>query len=600
MESSYKYYWRLLGYMKPYKARFALGLLLMAISSATEPLIPVLLKPLLDGDFNPSDGSIPWMIGVALVFIVFFRGIVGYWSEYFMNWLSNQVVLDLRRQMFERILAFPAKTMDASHSSQIINKVINDVGNVMGATTTVLTSLVRDSIALFALLAWLLWLNWQLTLVFFVVVPIAVLVIKKFNVLMRKFSIRSMEINANILQILQESVEGYRMVKIFGGQKYERQRFEKAAQIWKKQQMRIGNAQSAVMPVTQTIASVALAFVIVMAAHQAATKAFTVGEMMSYLTAALMTMPALRRISSVGAVLQRGIAAAQSVFSLIDKPIEDLIKFEDKADVGVIHSATTINSDSRMQGIIEFKNLSFYYPEREISSLKNINLKISAGESVALVGASGAGKSTIAALICAFYRDYDGSLTIDGEELAQINLYKLRQNLAIVTQEVKLFDDTVRANIAYGELVHKSEEEIIAAAQSAFAMEFINELPQGINTNIGERGIKLSGGQRQRLAIARAILKNAPILILDEATSALDSQAEVIVQKAINNLMQNRTTIIIAHRLATISKVSRIIILEQGAIVEEGSHQKLIEQNGIYYKYYQMQTLQATKAGDGN
>lgn len=593
MDNSTQIYLRLLRYMRPYRARFVFGLLLMGISSGMEPLIPILLKPLLDGEFNPVDGGVPWGIGVVLVLIVFFRGVIGYIADYLLNWLSNQVVLNLRQEMFVRVMGFSAKTIDATHSSQIINKLMHDVSNVMGATTTVFTSLVRDSIALIGLLAWLFWLNWQLTLIFLLVAPLAGWVIKKFSILIRQFSLRSMQLNAELLQILQENVESYRIIKIFGGHNSETDRFEHAAKVWKKQQMRISNAQSAVVPFTQIIASVAMAIVIVVAAYQAAQNILSVGAMMSYITASIMLMPGLRRISGVASIIQRGIAASKSVFELIDTPIEDIV--ETKAQNN-LNKNSIENSCEKISGKIEFKNLSFVYPLRETNSLTNINLTINNGESVAIVGASGAGKSTIASLICAFYRDYQGSLKINGEEVAQIDLYKLRKNIAIVTQEVRLFDNSIRANIAYGELADKTDDEIIAAAKSAYAWDFINKLPNGLQTQVGEHGVRLSGGQRQRIVIARAILKNAQILILDEATSALDSESEIYVQKAINNLMQNRTTIVIAHRLSTIRMVNRIVVMEQGHIVEEGNHEQLISKNGVYIKYLQMQNISDTNS----
>lgn len=579
MKDSFSLYLRLLHYVRPYWRRFAVGMVLIAMTSAMETLLPILLKPLLDGKFTHGTGY-PWMIGAGLVGLVIFRGFSAYGADYFMNWIANQIVLNLRRVMFEKILHFPAERMDAQHSSFMINKVMNDVGQVMGACTTVLTSLIRDSITLIGLLLWLFWLNWTLTAVFIIVVPLAAWVIRQFNRLMRRFSLRSMEINGELLQILQETVEGYRTVKIFGGQHYERQRFDHAQRTWKRQQMRLSNSQGAMMPITQIIASFAIAMVIVVATQQTAVGELTVGAMVSYLTAAMMLMPAMRSIAGVSNALQRGLASAESVFALIDMPIEQMPQ-------------NTQPLTQPLSGAIHIDRLTFAYPHRPDPILRDINLHIQAGESVALVGASGAGKTSIVSLLSGFFHGYQGNIYFDKRELRTINLADLRANVALVSQEVRLFDDTVRANIAYGELANKSEEAIIEAANAAYAMEFIAQLPQGLDTHIGERGMRLSGGQRQRLAIARAILKNAPILILDEATSALDNESEHKVQSAIDNLLWTRTTLIIAHRLSTIRRVSRIIVLHQGAIVEEGNHESLLAREGYYAKFCQIQASDA-------
>jgi subfamily B ATP-binding cassette protein MsbA len=445
---------------------------------------------------------------------------------------------------------------------------------VAGAATNALTSLIKDSLSIVGLLAWLIYLNWQLTLITLSVVPFIAVVVRTFSKRLRSVARGQQESMGQITQVLQEAIEGNKVVKIFGGQAYEEARFYKSVREQRRLAMRATLASSAQTPIVQFFSATGVAIIMGVALKQANTDQATVGSFVSFVTAMLMIMAPLKRLTDVNAPIQRGLAAAESVFSLIDAETETDTGTEDLG---------------RAQGLVEFDKISFTYPGSDRPALNAVSLTVRPGECVALVGPSGSGKTTAANLLPRFYQIDAGEIRVDSHALQNIKLTSLRDNIALVSQDVVLFNDTLGANIAYGSKRNATKDEIRAAAKAAHALEFIDALPQGFDTMIGENGVKLSGGQRQRLAIARALLKNAPILILDEATSALDTESERHVQAALDELMRGRTTLVIAHRLSTIERADRIVTLAHGEKQEEGSHAELLGQNGLYARLYRMQ-----------
>ncbi|MEK6245825.1 MAG: lipid A export permease/ATP-binding protein MsbA [Pseudomonadota bacterium] len=569
-------YFRLLSYVRPYAKAFGFAVLGMIAAAATEPLFPALMKPLLDGGFGPAKQPLypPIVFAAVLVAIFVMRGIFTFTSAYFLAWVANRVVLDLRAAMFARLVRFPAKFFDDHSSGTVLSKIAYDVGGVTAAATTVLTVAVKDSIAVVGLLAWLFYLNWQLTLVALGVGPPIALFVRLLSRRLRSMAREAQHSMGDLAHVLEETIECHKVVKVFGGQAYESRRFERANQRLRGFNMRQTVPAALTTPVTHILAATALAIILYLAIEDSLAGRITVGEFASFFTAMLMLLAPLKHLTEINAPLQRGLAAAESVFELIDAPVEE--------DKGTQHLA-------RARGEIEFQSVSLTYSTRTEPALSSVSFAVRPGETVALVGASGGGKTTLVNLLPRFYAPQSGRILLDGHDIQALNLESLRANLALVSQDVVLFNDTIRANIAYGGMGAALDQEVIAAAQAAHAMEFIREMPQGLDTLIGENGMRLSGGQRQRLAIARALLKNAPVLILDEATSALDSESERLVQDALETLMRGRTTIVIAHRLSTIERADRIVVLERGQITESGTHGELIARGGVYERLYRIQ-----------
>lgn len=567
-------YFRLLNYVKPYWRIFSASVLGTAVVAATEPLVAALMKPMLDGTFVNKDQAMMRMVPAIIILIFLVRGIGSFISTYAISWVGNKLVMDLRSEMFRKLLSLPTRYYDDHATGNLISKLAFDVTQVTQAATVVVTVAVRDSIVLIGLIGWLFYLNWKLTLLTLLMAPVIALIIRIISNRMRTNSRDSQQAMGDITQVIEESVSAHKVVKLFGGQQYESQRFNEQANWVRRFAMKQAAAGAANVPIVQMVAAVALAVVVYLATLQSNTDEVTVGGFVSFIVAMLMLTAPLKRLTGVSEFLQRGLAAAESVFALLDTDSE--------IDTGM-------ETIGRVRGELQFDNVQFSYAPDVRPALQNITLHIRAGENIALVGASGSGKTTLANLVPRFYIPSGGTIFLDGHNLAELTLASLRANIALVSQEVVLFNDTVSANIAYGQMREVSEAEIIAAAQAAHAMEFIGEWPQGLNTLVGERGVKLSGGQRQRIAIARAILKDAPILILDEATSALDSESERHVQSALETLMQGRTTLVIAHRLSTIEKANRIVVLQKGEIVEIGSHRELLEKGGAYAQLHRIQ-----------
>lgn len=582
--NSRELYARLLTYVRPYWKVFVAALVCMAITSLAEPVFPAMMKSLLDNGFSTSSGPWDWLFyPLAIMGLFLVRAIFGFLGDYAMSWVSSNVVAELRQGMFERMVRLPTRYYSDNLSGRLMSRIAYDVSGVASAATGALTTLIKDTLSIVGLLSWLLYLNWRLTLITLSVVPFIAIVVKIFSKRLRRVAKGQQDSMGRITQVLQETIEGHKVVKIFGGQAYEEGRFRKSVQEQRGLTMRAALAAAAQTPIVQFFAASGVAIIMGVAMKQAASDQTSVGSFVSFVTAMLMILAPLKRLTDVNAPIQRGLAAAESVFSLIDEAAEG---DQGKEELG------------RAQGLIEFDNVTFSYPGADRPALNGVSLTIRPGECVALVGPSGSGKTTAANLLPRFYLLDGGEIRVDGHALDRVRLSSLRENIALVSQDVVLFNDTIGANIAYGGKCNATIEEIRAAARAAHALEFVESLPDGFDTMIGENGVKLSGGQRQRLAIARAILKDAPILILDEATSALDTESERHVQAALDELMRGRSTLVIAHRLTTIERADRIAVLSAGKIAEVGKHAELLALNGIYARLHSMQVQESMAAAE--
>lgn len=575
-QSSRQLYLRLLSYVRPHARVFALAIVGMIAAAATEPLFPMLMKPLLDGGFAAGEGAImpPGYFALAIVGIFIARGVLSFLGHYCMAWVAEKVVLDLRAGMFARLLRMPTRVFDDETAGALLSRVAYDVANVSAAATTALTVLVRDSIVILGLMAWLLYLNWKLTLITLVIVPLVAVFVRVLSQRLRSMARSAQRAMGDLVHVLEETIECHRVVKVFGGQDYEAKRFAKAIQKLRGFNMRQKVPEALITPVTHLLAASAVAVIVYLALRESLAAHATVGEFASFFTAMLMLFAPIKQLTQVNSALQRGLAAAESVFGMIDSPQED-----DRGGVAL----------ARARGDVAYEGVSFTYETRTEPALLDVSLRVKPGETLALVGTSGSGKTTLVNLLPRFYAPSAGRITLDGHDIQTLTLESLRGNIALVSQDVVLFNDTIYANIAYGRLAGTSEQEVRAAAEAAYAMDFIRETPEGLNTMIGENGLRLSGGQRQRLAIARALLKNAPVLILDEATSALDSESERQVQAALDTLMRGRSTIVIAHRLSTVEHADCIAVLSAGRVVESGRHAELLARGGIYARLYRVQ-----------
>jgi subfamily B ATP-binding cassette protein MsbA len=572
-------YLRLLKHVRPYWRVFALAILGMIITAASDVAVPAAAKPFLDGTFVEKNQALMRWVPVLIVLLFLTRGIGQFMGSYASAWVGQRVVMDLRQAMFDKLLALPQRYYGEHLSGNLISKFSFDVLQVSVAVTYVVTVLVRDSISVLGLIGYLLWLNWKLTLITFATIPPMALAVRAFNRRLRRLTRQTQRSMGDITQVLQESIEGQKVVKIFGGEPYERKRFGEAVNAVRQLLMKEQAAAALNVPIVQMFAAVAVAVVIYQVTLDVQADRTSIGSFVSFIAAMLLILAPVKRLTGVTEHLQRGLSAAESVFGLIDETPED-----DRGRVAL----------GRARGELGFEEVSFRYPGAERDALTGVSLQIRPGETVALVGQSGSGKTTLANLVPRFYHPVSGRILLDGHDLEEITLASLRANVGLVSQDVTLFNDTIAANIAYGAKAGASRDEITAAAKAAHAWEFIQALPEGLETLVGENGVKLSGGQRQRLAIARTLLKNAPILILDEATSALDTESERQVQAGLEALMQGRTTIVIAHRLSTIERADRIVVLDQGRIAELGSHRELLARDGVYARLHRLQFASAT------
>lgn len=567
---------RLLGIVRPYRTRALLSLLAMAGTAATQPLLGKSLELLLDKGFGPNKVEFSlWLVPLILLSIFVLRGIFTFSTAYLNNWVMSRVLNDLRAMVFDRLLRLPVARFHEESTGKIINTVIADVRQVVDMINSVFLAFVRDSLVVLGLLIALLLLNWQLTLIALVVVPLTAVIVRTTTGRLRRLNRDNQRVTGEMTQVVEEAARGHQVIRVFSGERYERKRFEARSEALRGFSQRMTVAAAATVPITQIATALAVSVVIVMAIRSD----MSVGQFTNFITLMLMLLQPLKALVEVNGPMQRGMASAETVFAMIDAPLEP--------DPG----SKVIG---RARGHLRFEHVSFRYSDNNPLALSDVTLDIEPGQTVALVGVSGGGKSTFVNLVTRFYAPDAGRILLDGVAYEDIALASLRAQLAMVSQNVVLFDDTLGANIAYGaETV--DHERLAAAVKAAHLVEVVAALPEGLDTPIGENGMRLSGGQRQRVAIARAIYKDAPLLILDEATSALDNESERAVQAALDTLMAGRTTLVIAHRLSTVERADRIVVLEQGHIVEAGRHDELLAANGMYANLYRLQFAKAAE-----
>ena len=574
MNNGLQTYLRLLDYGKKYWIVFTIGALAMLIFAITDTGFAFLIKVLTDSFAGNVDSfesmNLKWLLPIGVILIFFVRGLSGFFSTYNMSWISRHVIRRIRSDVYQKFLYLPTSFLDQKSNADLLSKVIFNIEQVSESTANVLTVLIRDSLTIIALTIYMVYLSPMLSAVIFTAAPVIAIIVKILSNLFRRYSERIQDSMGDVTHAIKETLQNHRIIKIFNGQEDEGDKFGKINEINRQHNMKLLRTKAIGDALTIFVASLGVAGVVYVATLNEVKGSMSVGDFSGFITAMVLLMTPLKRLTNVNAMIQRGIAAASSIFSLLDEGNE--------LDLGT-------KDAGRLNGSVSFKDVTFAYG-KDKETLKDINTKINAGQTIAIVGKSGSGKSTLINLIPRFYDVGSGSIEIDDVPIESYTIKSLRSNISLVTQEVTLFNDTIENNIVYG---GHSNQDISDAIQASHINEFIDELPKGLQTKVGDQGILLSGGQRQRIAIARALLKDAPILILDEATSALDSESEKFIQKAFDRLMENRTTFVIAHRLSTIENADKILVLSNGKIVEEGTHEELLNQDGEYSFLHKMQ-----------
>jgi len=582
MMSGLQLYRRLLTYAWNYRSALIIAILFMPVASAGEVGIVKLVKIMMDEGFAAKKPEILVIVPVGMVLVVLVRGLAGFIAQWSLNWVGRRVIFDIRNQLFEKMLRLPVRYFDVHPSSSLISKLIYDVEQLATAATSAIFSVAKDGLTVLYLLAYMGYVNWKLTLIFLVASPVVGSVVRKMSEKLRSTSTNIQESMSGIVKLTQEATAGQKIIKIFGAQDYENANFVSANNYNRQQAMKQLTVSILGTPIVETISSIAVAGVIYVALYESFQGRMTQGDFVSYLSAMLLLLAPAKRLTSTNQVIQRGLAASQSSFNLLDEqPEQDNGKTELEKAIGKV----------------EYNNVSFAYHESSNAVLSDVSFTIEPGMMVALVGASGSGKSTIASLLPRFYLVENGGVYIDGYNINDLTLNSLRRHIALISQETVLFDDSIANNICYGKAQNEKDadwDKVEEAARAARVLEFTDKLPGKLQTQVGEKGLRLSGGQRQRIAIARAIYKDARILIMDEATSALDTESERHVQAAMEKLMKNRSTLVIAHRLSTIERADKIIVMDAGRIAESGTHQELLQLGGIYTRLQQLQFEEPT------
>jgi len=571
---------RIYSRLGPYWKAAVVATLLMSVSAATQPGLAVIMKPLLDEGFTGAKPYYIWAIPLAVIGLMLVRGLCTFASNYVLAWVANNMLLGIRREMFERLLGLPDAEFKRGDTGRLLNRFTIDANNVTSLATEVITVIIRETMIVVALLAVLLYMSWQLTLIVLVMLPLSVHVSRIFIKRLRRINRDTINMNAELTRVVGEAIDGQRVIKLFDGYERESSRFQYVNGRLRRFAMRAVSADAAMSPITQFFVGLSVSAVIAVALYQANTEGLTVGSFAAFMAALGQIFDPLKRLTNIAGAMQRMLVSAESVFALID--------YDPEEDRGT-HRFT-----GQAQGRVEFRNIVHRFADAQADTISDVSFVAEPGQTVALVGRSGSGKTTLVNMLPRFVMPTSGQVLLDGVPVEQCTLRSLRAQLSLVSQDVVLFDGTVAENVGYGSLHEASRDEVRAALEAANLAEFVDSLPEGMDTQVGENANTLSGGQRQRLAIARALIKNAPVLILDEATSALDSESEHQVQSSLERLMSGRTTLVIAHRLSTVQKADKILVLDGGRIVEQGRHDELLSQGGLYASLYRMQFRDAT------
>jgi ATP-binding cassette, subfamily B, bacterial MsbA len=568
-------YRRLLQSLRPYLNIFIIGIIATILESLADAGFISLIKPIIDKGFIARDQQFIHWLPIIIVAIFFCKGILSFVSNYYVNKVGRRIITDFRQRIFNHLLRLPTSFYDRQTSGQLLSLIVYNVEQVAEATTFALLTLVQEGFLIIGFLVVMFFNSWQLSSLFIIATPLIAWIVRHTSRRLQMLGTNVQKAMGEVTHVAEESIEGYKVIRTFGGEEYERKKFVAATELNQHREMKIIVTDTLGASAVQLLAAIPISIILFLATMPSLN--ISAGSFAAILGAMVSLLRPMRRLTRVNSIIQKGIAGARSIFELLDEDTE-----KDHGSVGL----------KRAKGTIEFSNVTFNYPQNTRLVLNNISFKLHAGETIALVGRSGSGKSTLVNLLPRFYELNNGEIFVDGTNICQYRLNDLRSQFALVSQHVNLFNDTIAKNIAYGCSEQVSDSDIKNVAKAAYAFDFIQQLPNGFDTLIGENGVLLSGGQRQRITIARALLKNAPILILDEATSALDTESERYIQAALEQLMHNRTTIVIAHRLSTVEKADRILVLDNGIILESGTHQELLDRDGHYAKLYAMQFLE--------